>query len=42
MYNCEPKSSYDNVICAVDEFFNQWDLSTAILLEVCELQGSLC
>ena len=37
------KSSYNNVIFTADDFFDQWDPSTATLMEeVCRLQGRLC
>ena len=35
------KSSYDDVISAVDDFFDQWDPSIVTLMEeVCGLQGN--
>ena len=37
------KSSYDDVIPAVDDFFYQWDLSNATPIEeVCGPQKELC
>ena len=37
------KSSYDDDIFAVDDFFDQWDTSTVTQMkEVCELQEELC
>ena len=37
------KSSYDDVISAVDDFFDQSDASTAMLMEeVCGMKRGLC
>ena len=37
------KSSYDEVISAVDDFFDQWDPRTMTPIEeVCGLQGVRC
>ena len=37
------KSTYDDVISAVDNYFDQWDPSTATpIVEVCRLLGELC
>ena len=39
-YESGPKSSYGDVIAVVDDFFDQWDPSSATPLEdVCELLG---
>ena len=37
------KSSFDNHITAIDDFFDQWDPSTVTSIEeVCGPQGGLC
>ncbi len=37
------KSSYEEIISAVDDFFDQWDPNTVTLMqEVCEPQGKVC
>ena len=42
MYKSGLKSSYDDIISAVDDFFGQWDPNTATLTEeLCGLQGGI-
>ena len=37
------KSSYDDIISVVDDFFDQWDPSTATQIEeICGRQRGLC
>ena len=43
VYKFEMKSSSDDIIYAVDDFFDQWDPNTAIPMEkMCGPQQGLC
>ena len=43
MYESGLKSSFDDIISAVDDFFDQWDPSTVTLMEeIYVLHGAIC